>query len=274
MTSKAKHSALVLGGAVALAFGAYALGSQTGGGNASATAAKSSGSTRTVATMAGRPGFRSEGFGRDHGPGLDALATKLGVSSSALETALRQIKNEMPRPAFDRGQMLSDLATALGVSEAKLQAALDTVRPERGERHRGEDVATALASKLGIDAAKVRAAFDKLRAQGGPGPGGKSDLANALGVSQAKLQQAFDALKQDFEKHHTEREGARAAALAKALGLSTAKVQAALDKLEHKHQDEFAKLRDQFASKLAAKLNLDVSKVKSALEEFGPHSHP
>ena len=53
MTSKAKNTALVLTGAVALAFGGYAIGSESGGGSATATSAKPAGSYRPEARRSG-----------------------------------------------------------------------------------------------------------------------------------------------------------------------------------------------------------------------------
>jgi biotin operon repressor len=256
MTSKAKHTAIVLGGAIALASGAYALGTQTGDGTASA------GSKAATSSAQPRPGLRHDRFRTGFRPALDDLAAKLGVKTADLRTALMQVKTELAPP--DRGDKLSGLADALGVSQSKLEAALQKLRPERGERHeRRGDFAKALAAKLGVSAAEVRKAF----AAHWRGPHSGADIAKALGVSEAKLKQAFEALK-------GRREDDIAAKLAKELGLSTSKVQAAFDKLRSTHEAEHRKLEDEFASKLAAKLNLDVSKVKSALEEFGPHRHP
>src|SRR5689334_7579973 len=105
MTPKVKHTAVVLGGAVVLASGAYALGSQTGDGAAQAVPGQSSssGTTRTVASTSStqvRPRFHRGGFGPGRGfggpglgrgfggpgrpgfgPALDSLATKLGVTT-------------------------------------------------------------------------------------------------------------------------------------------------------------------------------------------------
>jgi len=254
MTSKAKHTAIVLGGALALASGAYALGAQSGDGTASATGSKTS--------SASAPGFRHDGFRArpGFGPALDELAAKLGVKPADLRTALQQVKSELAPPMGDRGDKLADLASALGVSEPKLRAALQKVRPERGMRHeRGADFAEALAAKLGVSAAKVRTAFE---AHG-------ADIAKTLGVSEARLKQALGSL-------HVRggRKDDIAAGLAKELGLSTSKVQAAFEKLRAGHEADHQKLEDEFASTLAAKLDIDVAKVKSALEEFGPHRHP
>ncbi|MEA2312822.1 MAG: hypothetical protein QOE28_2790, partial [Solirubrobacteraceae bacterium] len=61
-SSKAKNTAILLVGAVALATGAYGLGSQTGDGSAAAVTKATARSSATAA----RPAFRRGGFG---GPG-------------------------------------------------------------------------------------------------------------------------------------------------------------------------------------------------------------
>ena len=88
MTPKAKSTALILSGAVALSFTAYAIGSQTGDGSAGAqsAAAKSSSSTATA---------RPADFGPGFGPALDDLADTLGVSTSALQQAFEDARDEL-----------------------------------------------------------------------------------------------------------------------------------------------------------------------------------
>ena len=117
MTPKAKSTALVLSGAVALSFTAYAIGSQTGGGTAGAESASSK--TSASSTTA-RPTFRRGGFGRGHGgpggpgffgPALDDLATKLGVSTSALQQAFEDARAALPKPADRRDDHLRSSPT-------------------------------------------------------------------------------------------------------------------------------------------------------------------
>src|SRR4051794_33800942 len=110
MTRRTKKTAAALTGAVALASGAYALGSQAGGGAALA------GGTTPSATQ---PGY---GFGPGPGPGF---------------------RDRGP------GRPLSDLATRLGVSEAKLRAALQDLRPQKREDHLA-GLAGALSKQLGV----------------------------------------------------------------------------------------------------------------------------
>src|SRR5688572_28720708 len=123
MTSKAKNTAIVLGGAIALSFGAYALGTQTGGG----TAAAGGGAASTAAgssSDAARPTLVHRRFGPGGGPagffgGLEELADELGVNEEQLRTALRDAREDLPGPDRDREGHLSELAAALGVTEAK-----------------------------------------------------------------------------------------------------------------------------------------------------------
>jgi len=70
MTPKVKNTAIVLGGAVALSSAAYALGSQSGSGDAQAVTSSSprTANVSTANTQA-RPTFRRGGFGRGRGFG-------------------------------------------------------------------------------------------------------------------------------------------------------------------------------------------------------------
>ena len=77
MTPKAKSTALVLSGAVALSFTAYAIGSQTGSGSADAQ----SGSAKTAPA---RPaGFGRGGPGHRGGPGFGAAFDPAQVVTEA-----------------------------------------------------------------------------------------------------------------------------------------------------------------------------------------------
>src|SRR3954453_6473732 len=83
MTPRTRNTALAITGAAAVAFGAYAVGSQSGGGSAVArsgnTSAATSGAPGNAVLVHGRRGFERRGeFG------LQALAGKLGVSTTAL----------------------------------------------------------------------------------------------------------------------------------------------------------------------------------------------
>src|SRR3954454_16119891 len=169
MNTRTENLAPLLGVGVVLSSGAYALGSQAGDGGAlasgsNASAAGSSGSNGTAVVSdrggpggPGRAGFRRGGFG------LDDLATKLGVSETALENALKAIRDEKT-PAQRRAELTQALATALGKTPDQVTSALDSVLPDKPDRDRVRgDFAADLAKALGVDAAKVQAGLDKAR---------------------------------------------------------------------------------------------------------------
>lgn len=192
MTSSKKTVALALTGAVALASGAYALGSQAGDGDASA--ARSSNSTQPAAPPYGGPP------GRWHGPrpDLSGLADRLGVDEADLRAALEDIRADRPDPQKLRDDFAKELADALGIDVAKVTAALDKLRPTRGDCSRERGPATAA-------------------------------LAKALGVTQAQLRAAFEKVRAAKEKEFADRRDAFAEALAKRLGLDASKVKKALE---------------------------------------------
>ncbi len=270
MRKSKQTTALALVGAIALASGAYALGSQSGDGSAQAAKTNVPG-----APPYGGPGpGPGRGFGRPPGarPDLSALATKLGVTDAALQNALADLRADRPDPKGLRGDLAQEFADALGIPVAKVQAAFDKLGPKRDGHARG-DFAAALAKQLGVSTAKVQAALDAQRDHRGD----PAALAKALGVTEEKLRQAFESLRPDHgppgaRDHH----GPDTAALAKELGVSEAKLQAAFAKVRAAHEADEAKLRDQFAQKLADKLNIDVAKVKDALADFAPFGrhHP
>jgi hypothetical protein len=274
MTRGTRTKALALAGAVALASGAYALGSQAG--NGSAAAAKSPQSAPGPGVGYGPPPGRRFGGIR---PGLDRLATRLGVSEEALRTALQDVR---PKPPAVRANMAQELADALGIDVAKVQAAFDKLAPRMREKERKPDAhrrdfTAALAKQLGLTTAKVEKALQAQRGRDRD-PGA---LAGALGVTPQKLRQAFAKLWKDHgppgarDRIHDHRPAT--AALAKELGVTQAQLQAAFDKVRAAHEADFAKLRDQFAQKLADRLHIDVAKVKAALADFAPpfaRKHP
>ena len=169
MSKPLKSAAAVLAGAVVLASGAYALGSERGAGTASAR-------DGTAAGAPARFGYRR----RAGGPELDALAAKLGVSASKLQAALQDLRPD--KPGTDpRSRFAASLASALALPPSKVNAALAKLGPPRGElRGPPPEFVNGLASALGLDAGKVRAAFVKLRSQGrGPGAGPDAFLPRA-----------------------------------------------------------------------------------------------
>src|SRR4051812_1910762 len=116
MTPRTKKTAVALSGALVLASGAYALGSQAGDGAAlagSTTASSAQQSGRHFGPGPGRPGGR----GRE----LTDLAGRLGVS----EAKLRAARDDR------EGAVAKALAGALGLSTDKVQAALEKLHGQR-----------------------------------------------------------------------------------------------------------------------------------------------
>ena len=235
MTRRKQTTALALAGAVALASGAYALGTQADDGSAAA--------------LNGRAAGYGHGFGSGPGlrPGFDDLADRLGVDEAALRDAFEAIAKER------KDDFAQQLADALKIDREKVEQAFENARPERPRMRAPQAFAAALAKELGVSTAKVRAALEKRRGHHGD-PG---DLAADLGVSEEKLHEAFHAV---FGKLRLPRPGF--GNLAKELGVTQAQLDAALDELKAQHEQQ----RDELAQELADRLNLDVAKVKEALE--------
>ena len=239
MTRRKQTTALALAGAVALASGAYALGTQADDGAAAADNGRAAGYGHGFGP--GRPG------GRGLQSGFDRLADRLGVEEAALRDAFEDIANE------HRDDFAQRLADALKIDREKVEQALEDARPERPRMRAPQAFAAALAKELGVSTAKVRAALEKRRGhRGDPG-----DLAADLGVSEEKLREAFHAVFGKLRPPHP-----RFGNLAKELGVTQAQLDAALEELKAQHEE----LRDEFAQELADRLNLDVAKVKEALE--------
>ena len=277
MTPRTKKTAVALSGALVLASGAYALGTQAGDGEALA-----GGTTSPSARIAGPNG---------HGPGgprdLSGIADRLGVTEAKLRAALEDLRPDLRAKKDEHQDALAKaLASELGLDAAKVTAALEKFhgerkvirRERRGDRlERFDD---ALAAKLGVDAAKVRSAFESLR----PGPDrrvGKpvlADLAKKIGVSEDKLRSALDDLRPGPRRggpgfgHGLRRGGgpARVAELAKELGVTQAKLRAALEKVRGDLAKQHSAERDAFIGKLAAKLGVSEAKVKDVIGA-GPH---
>jgi hypothetical protein len=276
MNTRTKKLATLLGVGVVLSSGAYALGTQTGGGgalasgsNASASGAAPAKGTAVVSGHrgAGGPGFRG-------GAGLDDLATKLGVSETALRDALQAVR-DAKTPAERRTELTQALATALGKPVDQVTSALSSVLPDKPDRDRVRgQFAADLAKALGVDTAKVQAGLDKARQDFGNGNRGRrgfragldtvvNDIAAATGVDAAKVRSALQDLRP--QRRDRDRRGARddiRQKLATALGVTTDQLDAAIDKVR-------TQARDQFATELAQRLNIDPQKVKDALPDRG-----
>jgi ClpA/ClpB-like protein len=294
MTTRTKQLATLLAVAVVLSSGAYALGSQAGGGGALASSGSgssgASGSTAQGATNIAATGsathrtFRGGPGRRGFGPDFSALAQKLGVSTTALQNALKAIRDEKT-PAQRRTDAINAFAAALGKPADQVSKALDSVLPDRGQGpggpgrddHRG-DFAAALAKALGVDQAKVQAGLDKARQdlqKSAPNPGNGrrfdrgafedtvvNDIASATGVDAAKVRSALQGLRPGpgvRRDRHDAGDDIRQK-LATALGVTTAQLDAAFQKVA-------TQARDQFATELAQKLNIDPQKVKDALPD-------
>lgn len=257
MTRGKQTTAFALAGAIALASGAYALGTQADDG--SAVAAKRSGGSTGLGHWRGGPAP------------LGSLADRLGVDESDLRAALEDIRGDL-RADHDqhRDEFAKELAGALGIDEAKVTAALDKVRPERPGRPRIERpraLASKLAKELGLSAAKVRAALDQQRGR----PGSPASLANALGVTEEKLHDAFHAVLGDLRSRMPRPPRHPAfGGLAKELGVTQAQLEAALEKVRGSHEDDVEKRRDEFARALADRLKIDVAKVRDVLDDLRP----
>ena len=277
MNTRTKKLATLLTVGVVLSSGAYALGSQAGDGGALASGSNaSSGSaaagTQIASTSGNGSGAPARGLRRG-GFGLDDLASKLGVSETALENALKAIR-DAKTPEQRRTEATQALATALGKTPDQVTSALNSVLPDRPDRDkvRGE-FAADLAKALGVDVAKVQAGLDKarqdLQGQGRRGRRGNvdtflNDIASATGVDAAKVRSALQSLRPK-RADRQDRRGARddiRQKLATALGVTTDQLDAAFDKVR-------TQAADQFATELAQQLNIDVQKVKDALPDRG-----
>ena len=248
MRSTTKTTALALTGAVALASGAYAIGTQADGGSASA----GSDDGRSLRWSGPPP----DGPGPP--PGFDGLADELGVDADRLRDALRDFHEQ--RRGVLRDDFASALARALDVPVERAKSGLEELK----ERHRSR-FAARLAEELGVEPDEVRAAFDELAdrrpsdpfdfaealadklglegdavaralwdARPGPPPRGHHpgpplrDLAAALDVSAAQLREALMELRAGMRADFEERHEALVEFLARRLGLSTEKVEDAL----------------------------------------------
>jgi hypothetical protein len=152
MRNPKQKTAIVLTGAVALASGAYALGSQTDG------AAEAAGD---------RTGYFHGGPGHPPGAGfgLGRLADRLGVDEDELRDALEDVRGSLPDRDEVRGDFAKELADELGTTQAKVEAALERIREkhEQAFADRRDALAEALAKRLNLDADKVKAALQAPR---------------------------------------------------------------------------------------------------------------
>jgi energy-converting hydrogenase A subunit M len=147
MTTRKKTTAIALTGAVALASGAYALGSQAGDGTATAGDSDSPAAPEVHMKWRGSP------------LGLDDLADRLGVEESELRDALEEARPQAPRIRDDFAEQLAD---ELGIDKERVEAALDRMR-DRAEQEfdqRFDELAQRLADRLNLDVDEVNEALD------------------------------------------------------------------------------------------------------------------
>ena len=145
MRTPRRSTAIILTGAVVLASGAYAIGTQTGGGSADA--------------RDGDPEVRRFTFGPAE-PFAD-LADALGVDEDQLRNAMEDFRRQ--HLSEERDAFAAALADALGKSTEEVQRALDSQRGRRpdgcpGPGLPGRDL-SGLASALDVTAAQLRAAL-------------------------------------------------------------------------------------------------------------------
>jgi hypothetical protein len=154
MRNPKQKTAVVLTGAVALASGAYALGSQTDG------SAEAAGDRGPFVHYGGGPGP-----GGPRGFGLDGLADRLGVEEDALRDALEDVRGTLPDKDEVRADFAKELAAELGTTEAKVEAALERMREKHEQQfeQRRDELAEALAKRLNLDADKVKEALEAPR---------------------------------------------------------------------------------------------------------------
>ena len=180
MRSSKAAIAAVLAGAVALASAAYGIGTQTGGGTATA---------------------RGEDSARDHGPrgvfffGGD-LADELGVDAGELRDALEDFHQE--REGERRDDFAAALANALDKPVEDVEAALEDARP--GDRRRGPCgpgvSLRGLASALDVTQAELRKALQEVRAGADEAFDARREalvefLADRFGLSEDKVADAL-----------------------------------------------------------------------------------
>jgi hypothetical protein len=286
MTRRTKKTAAALSGALVLASGAYALGSQAGGGSALAgTSANANAAGQTAGY-----GFRyGPGPGRPGGPHrmLADAARQLGVTETQLRDALIKLRDEKRDTLDDlRSAFAKSLADELGISEAKVESALDERMGDRkGKRELRRDgrrgdlrdaFADQLAAKLGVDKAKVRAALDEVHKTGRPGPPDLATLAKQLGVTEARLRDALQDLRPRAGQppKGLDRRGHRAEkldALAEDLGVSQAELRAALKDIRDDLEARRDKAIDEFAADLAKELGVSKAKVDDVIDSLGHH---
>ena len=258
MRTPRRTTAIILTGAVVLASGAYAIGTQAGGGSADARDSR-----------AGAPPFPP-------GEPFDDLADALGVDADELRDALADFRSQQKTERTDA--FAAALADALGKSTEEVEKALE-------QRHEAEQSAFAkrLAAALDLDPADVEAALEKVMdgaGRGGPQPPGDfiDDLASELGVSADRLEDALREVRPPGR--HADcggpgPVGPDVSGLAAALGVTPAELRSALRDMWNDRRSDRADDSGELAEFLAKRFNLSVDRVEKALDDtFPPPPEP
>lgn len=174
------------------------------------TKAKSKPVVKKVAPSTTAPAPHDEAA--EHAAFAAALAGKLGVTASQVQSALEAIRPAAgTRP--DPSQFAAKLGEQLGKPEADVKAALDALRSEGtvhgpGMGHgpdgdgphgpRSPEFVNTLAAKLGVTADQLKAAFEAIRPAAGTRPDPTqlaAKLAAQLGKTEAEVKTALDAVR-------------------------------------------------------------------------------
>jgi hypothetical protein len=285
MRRQRRTTIIVVGGALAIAYVGYGLGSQAGDGTAIADNA----TTEQDGSGAERGGAPPMPFERGAPPGLSQLADKLGVGTTELTNALRDYHDQ--RDSDRRDDFAAELAKALGISSDKVRSAFDSLHANREGRF-----AAKLAGVLGVDSAKVKAALDKLKDDRPHAPGDfEQKLADELGLKASDVQAALAKIRPfDGPGRHGPGGPGRGAPghhdralplrqLARKLGVSRADLRDAFRQLRAGAENHWKQEQQALAKFLADRFNLDLSKVQDALAatapplgspDRGPRDHP
>jgi hypothetical protein len=247
---------LALLGAVVLASGAFALGTQLGDGSAVAAEKDPSSSSsatpkRTKPGPPGGPGFR-------HG-GLASLAGELGVEEDALEKALDELRDELPDvEPVDLAQALAD---GLNVDRDRAREALRDARPDLPDSfdEARDAVAAELARVLGVGEERAR---DALKQVDGRGPrdihDAFADVAKALGVTEERLADALGEVDWPAITGLSK-------AIADELGVYADRVGQILRDAQKTQVQRLRQRHEQLVDGLARKLGVSAGKVRDAI---------
>jgi hypothetical protein len=183
MRTPRRSTAIILTGAVVLASGAYAVGTQAGGGSADARDDESN--ARGVAFGAGEP--------------FAGLADALGVDEDELRDALEDFRGQ--HMSDRRDAFAAALADALGKSTGDVERALESLPKRRSDGCAGPGrpgpALRGLAGALDVTPAELRRALRQVWEEDKPDRAdGKGELAEFLAdrfdLSVDKVEQALE----------------------------------------------------------------------------------